>query len=113
MPGCEPGALRVRGSGAEEPSARRGTWEGEVGSGVWAGLAGRLRKTRVEVEVEVRVRRREGGARLRAGVQAAGRPPFTPRCPGGTVPPLPAGDPASWSPPPQSHTAPVCLCCGS
>lgn len=68
MPGCEPGALRVRGSGAEELSARRGTWEGEFGSGVWAGCAGRLRKTKVEVEAEVRGRRREGGA----GVQAAG-----------------------------------------
>lgn len=71
MPGCQPGALRVRGSGAEELSDRRGTWEGEFGSGVWASLAGRLRKTRVEVEAEVRVRRREGGARLRAGC----RPP--------------------------------------
>lgn len=59
VPGCEPGAASVRDSGAED---QRGTWGGEFGSGVWAGWAGRLRKTRVTEETEVQVGR-HGGCR--------------------------------------------------
>lgn len=36
MPGCEPGVVSVRDSGAEELGDRRGTEEGEFGSGVGA-----------------------------------------------------------------------------